>query len=59
MEAVKKTEQTRRFALIALGVLLLERVIIACLFVLEDNVPFLQGILLAPAIPIDDFQRVM
>jgi membrane protease YdiL (CAAX protease family) len=49
MDAVEKTGQVRQFAFIALGVLLLERAIIACLFALGDSTSFLQGI---PVIPI-------
>jgi len=52
MRAVEKTERTRQFAFIALGVLLLERIIITCLFVLRGSTPFLQGM---PAIPIAGF----
>jgi membrane protease YdiL (CAAX protease family) len=52
MVTVEKAGQARLFALIALGVLLLERVVISCLFALEDRVSFLQGM---PAIPIAGF----
>ena len=52
MEKVETTERTRQFAFIALGVLLLERTIITCLFVLGGSTSFLQGI---PAIPVAGF----
>jgi membrane protease YdiL (CAAX protease family) len=52
MEMVEKTAQARQFALIALGVLLLEKVVMSCLFVLGDSVSFLQRV---PAIPIAGF----
>jgi membrane protease YdiL (CAAX protease family) len=52
MEVAEKTGQARQFALIALGVLVLDRIVISCLFALEDSASFLQR---APAIPIAGF----
>jgi membrane protease YdiL (CAAX protease family) len=52
MDVVEKNGQARRFALIALAVLLLERVIISWLFVLGESVSLPQRV---PAIPIAGF----
>jgi membrane protease YdiL (CAAX protease family) len=52
MNVAVKNGQARQFALIALGVLLLEGVAMSCLFVLGNSVSLLQRV---PAVPIAGF----
>jgi len=52
METAERTGTARRFALIALGIMLLEKVATSCLFVLGDDVPALVRL---PAVPVAAF----